>query len=240
MRPLRRLFLAVVLLPFWGSLHGPGEATGAPAPVGKEWVPSRDVLKDVLARVRWGMSVGELRKAFPGRPLSEDRWVLRPGSFRNQLMSSYPNTRVVFEFSGVVDLRGKRHVPVSSSLVGLTILHPVKSHPRTPFVRPPDSAHYRYLKQLHDRYAARLCRGKVDHRDEGLFHPGHGYLFWERCRSERDGELTFVYWSNTRDSGVFAQAPDRAVRADLQRERDAARSRTRDWPRKVCGSDRQW
>jgi hypothetical protein len=184
------------------------------------------------------MSVTELRKAFKGSTVSEDRWVLERSSFRNKVAVAFPNTRVVFEFSGVVDEHQKGAVPASSSLVAFAVIHPVKASPETPFRRPPDSVHYRYLKRLHDQYEAALRKRNVKHEAQAHNHPGLGYLLWEKCSSGRDGALTFVYWSSTSLEGVFALAPEALVGDDIECERKAARIKTRAWPERRCGNDR--
>jgi hypothetical protein len=202
------------------------------------WFPEKDILEDIMSRIKWRMSVAELREAFEGCELSEDKWQLGRSAFRNKLYLAYPNTRVVFEFSGVVDTAKEGRVPVTSSLVAFSIEHPMKERPDTGSRRPPQSVHYQYIKKLHDRYLARLEKNDVDYEHEEMFHSGtgYGYMFWEKCSSKTDGPVTFVYWTIPGHTGVLARAPTNLIAEDLKREGDAARIKTQNWPIGVCGS----
>ncbi len=207
-------------------------ASAAPSPEPDEYVPKRDVLEDVLARAKWRMPVADLRRAFKGLPLTADKWLLGRRSFRNEVTLTLHNTKAVFEFSGTVAPVGKPDEAASSSLVAFTIVHPVKPHPRTHLVRPPEGVHHQYLQKLHARYAAALKKRGVAFEADGR--DGLGYRLWDRCTSA-EGTFTFVYWSNTSGEGVFASAPEKLVADDVERERSSARERTKDWPARRGG-----
>ena len=192
------------------------------------WTPKSDVLHLILKQARWRMSVEEFRKEFKGSTLAEKDWVLSRGSFRKEIAVDYPNTRAVFEFSGVVDEAW------SSSLVSFQIIHPVKSHPNSCFQSPPENIHYQYLKRLHDAHKARLNAASIKYQHEE--DSGGKYICWEQFDSEADGELTFTYWSNTSGEGIFARAPAALIAEDLEKERRAAAIRTRNWPLPACGN----
>jgi hypothetical protein len=206
-------------------------------PLIRVWVPETDVLADVMKRIKWRMPVAEFRKAFQDTKVSDDKWSLDRGSFRNRLSVTYANTKTAFEFSGVVDQNGKEDVPVSSSLIGFSIHHPVKPRPDCPFTRPPNNPHYQYIRRLHDQYARGLRHRGMKFEGEQCFGASQGYMVWERCSSRDDGTLTFVYWSLTQDEGITAEAPKELIAADLAREREAAMMKTRFWPIPRCGND---
>jgi len=63
-----------------------------------------------------------------------------------------------------------------------------------------------------------------------MFHAGtgYGYMFWERIVSDTAGTITFVYWSNTSDEGISAEAPQKLIAEDLRKERESAAQATKD------------
>ncbi len=203
------------------------------------WVPENDLLADTFDRVQWRMSEAEFKRAFAKDSLIEGKWSLSRRSFRKTMVVRQPNTEILFEFSGVVDNKSTDVVPLSSSLVSFQVKHPLKPHPETSFRRPPQSIHYRYLKKLHDACVLRFENSGTKYEHEGMSHggTGNGYMLWERIVCDTAGTMTFIYWSNTSDEGIIAQAPQRLIAEDLRKERYSAAQATKDWPIPDCGND---
>lgn len=196
------------------------------------WVPDTDLLSEILERVEWRMSVDQFKTAFEGLEFTEQQWRLNRGSFRKNIDVPYPNTEVVFEFSGVVDTDIEEIAPVSSVLIGFTIKHPIKSHPVSYNVRPPKSPHYIFIKELHDRYLKSLEGEKYDRKTYNV----REYVAGEEYRC-KFGHIAFTYWTNIGTQGVVGKAPPELVADDLAHERKAALHKTRNWPIEICGND---
>jgi len=207
-------------------------------PLVRVWIPEKDVLKDTLDKTKWRMTVGEFKQAFKNISFVEKEWSLSrsSASFRKKIVVEYPNTEIVFEFSGVVDVNSTPHVPLSSSLISFEIKHPVEPHPEMSFTRPPQSMHYLYVKNMHDTYVSRLDKKGIKYENEEwtVFSE---YIASERVASEEEGIITFTYWSNITQEGVTARAPEKLIAEDLKKERIAAFKATEDWPISICGND---
>jgi hypothetical protein len=193
------------------------------------WIPDKDIFAEIMSRITWAMPVETFRFRFQRKSLNEEKWQLERNSFRKKITIEYPNTLAIFEFSGVVDTQNKEETPVSSALIKFSIKHPLKERPDTGMMTPPQSIHFQYVKKLHDKYIKRLQEQKVEYKHEDMLHSGYGYLFWEKCVSSQ-GTVSFVYWANTSDTGVFAYAPEAIVSEHIKREQEAAQTKTRDWP----------
>jgi len=195
------------------------------------WSPRIDVLEHILKRTKWGMSELVFMRAFVDvSPISRGWW-LDGESFRNIYTVKYPNTKVEFVFSGVVDeskeiLRTTTNiVPVSSSLISFKIQHPQRLAPgyTQKIVYDPS-----YLKNLHDAYLLRLTRKKTKFKQEQEYI--YRNLKWEKVTSRASGTIFFRYWSlSTWEKGITAKAPPALIARDLRKERIAARQATRDW-----------
>jgi hypothetical protein len=204
-------------------------------PLIRIWIPGNDVLEDVLNRVRWRMSEAEFKQAFANASLVEDKWILQKApSFRKTMVIKQPNTEILFEFSGVVDNKSPNVVPASSSLVSFQIKHPLKNHPGTPYLRPPESMHYKYVKKLHDACIERFKKEAIEYKHENSGSGGE-YMIWEKIVSDTAGTITFVYWSDTSHEGVTAMAPHKLIAEDLQKEKSSAAQATKDWPFYIHG-----
>ncbi len=214
-------------------------------PLIRVWVPTVDVLAEVLDRIQWRMSEEDFKQRFAKATIVEKPWRLSRRSFRKTIVIKHPNTDILFEFSGVVDgvvnYNSKDVVPVSSSLVSFRIKHPLKDHPGNGFRRPPQGMHYKYIKALHDACISRFDQKEPGYRHKEMFDSGGSrrrrYLFWEQITSETAGTLTFVYWSNTSDTEVTAKAPKALIAEDIEKERASAAEATKCWPITICGND---
>src|SRR5262245_15263045 len=176
----------------WRDISKAAESADAQEP---QWIPDSDVLDLIWTRMRWRMSVEEFREMFREAELEELDWSLARGSFRKKITLHYPNTRAVFEFSGVVDNASTNVVAVSSSLVSFQIIHPVKQASEIHNKSWRQSIHYQYLKRLHDAFRARLDAVGTQYRHEEMVLSD--YFMWQLITSEVDGKFAFTYWNNT-------------------------------------------
>ncbi len=202
-------------------------------PLIRTWVPEVDALAETLQRVRWGMSEEEFERAFKGGQISRTPWELTWDSFRRTITVSYPNTAVIFEFSGEVAMKDKAAVPVSSALLKFKVLHPtLYGHPSSFFQVPGANRHYQYLWSLLQNYKDALANRRYGRENSFLVnsHWHSGCISLETVAADPFGRMDFILWSNTHEVGVFAEAPLASITGALEKEKASVDLVTQDWP----------